>query len=239
MRTRYLTLTAAALALVTHLACQPQAELEPMTESELVESEAEVVQEVAGVRAVVDSDAWQGDPEVNELVTPIKLEISNGSDQPLRIRFPNFALLGAHDRYSVLPVFGFENVEGTVMLIEGYAPVAVPEFSHEEYYVTDYYSAAYPGFTTYEHALVLDEPYYSRYTVAWDDLPLPTEEMQRWALPEGVLPPGSSLSGFLFFEGLHPGEAQVNFLAQFENAETGDYFGAVTVPMEAENRLEP
>ena len=85
----------------------------------------------------------------------------------------------------------------TMAATEGYAPVAVPDFSHEEYYVTDYYSAAYPGFTTYEHALVLDEPYYSRYTVAWDDLPLPTEEMQRWALPEGVLPPGSSLSGFL------------------------------------------
>jgi hypothetical protein len=127
----------------------------------------------------------------------------------------------------------------TMAATEGCAPVAVPDFSHEEYYVTDYYSVAYPGFTTYEHALVLDEPYYSRYTVAWDDLPLPTEEMQRWALPEGVLPPGSSLSGFLFFEGLHPGEEKVNFLAQFENAETGDYFGAITIPMEAEDRMEP
>jgi len=234
-----LTVIVSVAALVLLPACRQQSQLDPIAESDVTVDDTEAIQQTTGVRVVVDGEAWQGDPEVTELVTPVKIEITNGSDRPLRIRFPDFALLGAYDRYSVLPVFGFENVDGEVLMIEGYAPVTLPEFTYEDYYVADYYAAAYPGITSWEHALVLDEPYYDAYTVAWENLPLPTDEMRRWALPEGVLPAGSSLSGYLFFEGLHPDEKKVNFLAQFEDATTGDYFGAVTIPMEPENKLEP
>jgi hypothetical protein len=63
--------------------------------------------------------------------------------------------------------------------------------------------------------------------------------MQRWALPEGVLPDDSHLEGFLFFEGLHPGEKKLTFLAQLEDAATGDYFGAIQIPLEPEGLLQP
>jgi hypothetical protein len=240
MKTRRVMLIVAGALVVAGLtACQPQTELEPVAEPDVTGTETTVVKEMAGVRLEVDSDAWEGDPEVAELVTPIRVEIVNESERPLWIRFQNFALLGAYDRYSVLPVFAFDDENGEAVLVEGYVPVPVADFSYEEYYVTDLYNPAYPEFAVWEHALVIDDEYHGRYAATWDELPLPSAEMQRWALPEGVLPTGSNLTGFLFFEGLHPGEERVNFLAQLEDAMDGDYFGALMVPMEAEGPLEP
>lgn len=241
MRSRRGWLMAPLLALMVLLpACRQETGLEPM-EAEHIEEAAgsQAVQEMGGVRMTVDSEAWTGDPEVLKLTTPIRVSITNDGEHALWVRFADFALLGAYDRYAVLPVFGFQQVDGGVMLIEGYAPVELPEFSHEEFYVANYYADAYPGIATWEHALVLDDDYYARYTVSWDELPLPTEAMQRRALPEGVLPAGSSLEGFLFFEGLHPGEEKLNFLAQLEDVETGDYFGAILIPLDREEPLEP
>ena len=230
---------AAAVSLLALAACEPGTDLDPVGETGMAAADEEVVQQMAGVRVTIDGDAWHGAPEVAELVTPIQISVVNESDRDLRIRFPNFALLGAYDRYGVLPVFSFETAEGEVMLIEGYAPVAEPEFEYETFYVTDAYGAAYPEIATYEHSLVLDDSYYAKYVMAAEELPLPLVEMQRWAVPEGVLPSGSSLLGYLFFEGLHPEEERVTFLAQLEEAPSGDYFGAIQVPLEAKEPLEP
>jgi hypothetical protein len=233
------TLMTVALALLLLPGCQPDASLEPVETGEAEGTGSEVAQSMAGISIDIDSDAWEGDPTVAELMTPIKVEITNTGDHDLWLGFRNFALLGAYDRYSVLPVFAFQNVDGQEMLIEGYAPVELPEFSHESYYVADYYGPAYPGIATWEHSLVLDEGYYGRYAVSWAELPVPKEVIQRLALPEGVLPPGSSVSGFLFFEGLHPAEERVNFLAQLEDVTTGDYFGSIMIPFEVEAPFEP
>jgi hypothetical protein len=176
---------------------------------------------------------------VPRLVTPVRVSIVNDSGRDLRIRYEDFALLGAYDRYSVLPLFSFETDEGQVMLLEGYVPVAEPAFEYDSFYVTDAYGAAYPDLDTYTHALVLDDSYYARYAAVAQELPLPLVEMQRWSIPEGALPSGSSLLGFLFFEGLHPGEERVNFLAQLEEASTGDFFGTIQIPLETEGPLEP
>jgi hypothetical protein len=126
-----------------------------------------------------------------------------------------------------------------VVLVEGYTPVDEPKFESVDYWVAPYYAPAYPVLVPYGQAFVYDEDYYTRYMTVWNGTDLPTEEMQDLAVPEGVLPSGSTLSGFLFFEVLDPGEEKVNFLAQLENAETHDYFGAVWIPMEPEGPLEP
>lgn len=229
-----------APALVMALAgCEPRADLEPVHQSGMAAATEDVVQEQAGVRFTIDGDAWHGDPEVPRLVTPIQVAIRNESGKDLRIRYEDFGLFGAYDRYGVLPLFDFETDEGQVMLLEGYAPVAEPEFEYESFYVTDAYGTAFPELDTYPHALVLDDSYYAHYVAQAEQLPLPLVEMQKWAIPEGVLPSGSSLLGFLFFEGLHPGEERVTFFAQLEEAPSGDFFGAIQIPLESEGPLEP
>jgi hypothetical protein len=235
---RVLFVTTAVACLLVLPACREGTELEPPETGPFEPMDEQATREMAGVRMTVDGDAWPGDVRVKDLVTPIKLDIDNASGRPLRIRFSNFALLGAYDRYSVLPLFTFERVGDRYLMVEGYAPVALPEFSYEEYYVTEQYRPAFPGIATYDRALVLDDAYYGRYMRTWEELPLPIDDMRKRGLPEGVLPADSSLSGFLFFEGLHPGEEKLHFLAQLQDAETHDYFGAIRITLLPEGPVE-
>ena len=48
---------------------------------------------------------------------------------------------------------------------------------------------------------------------------LPTTDMRREALPEGVLEPHGEVSGFVYFERLPPDEGRVELRAQFPQAE--------------------
>lgn len=62
------------------------------------------------------------------------------------------------------------------------------------------------------------------------EYPLPTPEMLRRAVPEGMIEPGGELAGFLFLERIDPREDRVRFRADRVNARSGESFGEVTIP---------
>ena len=185
----------------------------------------------------VDGDTWDGSAEVQSSVTPLYLEITNHGDAPLHIEYSNFKLVGASKQYQALPVFKYEMADGEPVLMPGFTPVTDPTFTVYEYFVAPNFALAYPDVEVYDRVFVFDVDYYDHFVTVWQDYPFPNVEMQRSALPEGILPAGSKISGFLFFENLKPGEEMVNFLAELENAETHELLGTILIEMEPEVAL--
>jgi hypothetical protein len=222
------------------LGCQRQTELEPVAEEGMdVAVEDDVAETtLAGFEMTVDGDAWQGETEVGEAVTPLKVEITNASAVPLSLEYANFVLVGASGQYEALPVFPYSVVHGEPELEPGFEAPADQELVAVGFHVAPYYAPIFPDLAV-APALLLDRDYYGRYLTIWDESGLPTDEMQRLALPEGILLPEGSVSGFIYFERVPDAEKKVNLLVQLENAETNELEGTLRVPMEPEPILEP
>ena len=66
-----------------------------------------------------------------------------------------------------------------------------------------------------------------------DQFALPTPEMLERALPEGVLEPGRTTSGFLYFERAPAAPARLELTALVVDALSGEPRGTVVVPIES------
>ena len=78
-----------------------------------------------------------------------------------------------------------------------------------------YYSAVYSTMGVY------DPYYYDAYETYYADIDLPTPEMLQHALPEGVVDPGGSVTGFIYFEDVSDDVPRVEFRGQLVDASTG------------------
>ncbi len=225
--------------LVVPIGCQQRQELEPADETVTTPEDDTARTAKHGVTMEADGDAWTGDSTVVKMVTPMYVTITNNSGKPLSLRYSNFALLGAVDRYAVLPPIAVELVDYEPVLVDEGILVEEPLFTYTNFYLAPYYDPIYPDIEAYDADVVFDEAHYARYVPVWDAMELPTDEMIAWALPEGVLPDGGEISGFLYFEYLEEQEEAVEFFAQLENADTHDLFGAINISYEVEGPLEP
>jgi hypothetical protein len=79
--------------------------------------------EVSGVRMVIVPDQWSGSPaDLRDVATPLRVTIENRSNQPLRIRYREFKLVGEGSfRSAAIPPY---KIEGTVV-----KPVFLPQTS--------------------------------------------------------------------------------------------------------------
>lgn len=179
--------------------------------------------EVAGVRVAVVPNQWSGSPaDLGDLVTIFRVEIENGSDQPLRIRYREFKLVapGSYMNTAVPPY----QVEGTVV-----KPVFLPQtyvyprgFQFAPHYRTGVEDTSRP-----RHPWDYDD-YTPRYNL-WAS-PLPTEDMLAKGIPEGVLEPEGRVSGFLYFEKLPENLDRITFEADLVSARSRVTFGTVRIP---------
>jgi hypothetical protein len=71
--------------------------------------------------------------------------------------------------------------------------------------------------------------FYDQYYATWKPA-LPTRDMLQQALPEGVLQPGGSAAGFLYFNHLQE-KGPVVFTAEIVAADTRQPLGTVRIPM--------
>ncbi|HSN54992.1 MAG TPA: hypothetical protein VLT32_09980 [Candidatus Sulfomarinibacteraceae bacterium] len=232
-----IVMLAAALAA---LGCQPQTELEPIAEDDMELEVSDDVAEttLAGFSLTVDGDAWQGDVAIENAVTPLKVEITNASAVPLSVEYSNFMLVGAAGEYEAMPVFPYDVVHGEPELKPGFEAPAGQELEAVGFQVAPYYAPLYPELEV-APALLLDRDYYGHFLTAWEGTGLPSEDMQRLALPEGILLPEGTVTGFLYFEPVAELEDKVNLLVQLENAETNELEGTFRIPMAPEATLEP
>ena len=62
---------------------------------------------------------------------------------------------------------------------------------------------------------------------------LPTQDMLVRAIPEGVLQPGGTVDGFLYFETVPKGVESVTFTYQLHDANSRESLGTVQIPFAA------
>jgi len=210
---------------------------------------------IQGVHVDVDADAWEADPENLDTVLPLKVTVENDSGRPLRLRFREFALVGPQgSRLAALPPLTLdgvalvntpsadlepEDIGDSAEAKQGIggaglepmpleAPVE-PDFEAHGYYVSPTYGDFWRGLQPWAGAFPADPLYYDTYLAQWP-VNLPTEDMLRRALPEGVVVNGGEVSGFLYFQDVPPGMESVSFQFDLVDADSGQQFGTVRIP---------
>lgn len=219
----------------------------------------DVAANVEGVHVEVDGDAWEADPENLDTVVPLQVTVKNASGRPLRLRFREFALVGPQgSRLAVLPPLTLDGMAladtpVSVLVPEelagvsageeaaggsGLEPVPLeepldPGFEARGYYVSPTYGDVWRGLEPWEGSFTPDPLYYDTYLAQWP-VSLPTEDMVRRAIPEGVLAPGGEVSGFLFFQDVPQGMESVTFQFDLVDADSEQQFGTVRIPLPRE-----
>lgn len=161
---------------------------------------------------------------MHQHVTPIRIELRNIGSAPLRIAYEDLALVDAEGHYfAALPLFPLG------VAIARREPLPAPAFRAEQFTVAAAYARLYPTLPPYGGPFARDPQYHQRYYSEWASIPVPTEEMLRLGVPEGVLGPGGSLRGLVYFEYAAQAGRGVRLRADFVNPFTGERLGTAAV----------
>jgi hypothetical protein len=182
--------------------------------------------EAAGVQIEANGDDWTGRPSnLPHVLTPVLVAVQNQSGKPLGIRYRNFKLEGAGGFNSAaLPPF---RITGSVPSTP--VPVTTATFGYEGFWLAPQYGPYYPGLDMWSGPFDDDFPFYSTYFAEWP-VRLPTRDMVKRAIPEGVLANGGHLSGFLYFLRAPREDKSVTLELQLVDAKTGASFGTIRIP---------
>lgn len=212
------------LVLAAVMGCAYRPELVPAPEATRVPGEEQAATaEVAGVRVLVAADRWRGYPPTLSGLRALFTRINNTSGRPLRVRYNDFTL--------VYPS-GFQAAALPPYQITATAVTAVPPPSRItalRFRVAPYYAPYYPGWPWWDGPFGFD-PWYHHSYYGWWRTPLPSEDMLRQAIPEGVIESTGSLAGFLYFQEVSETTPRVNFAFELVDAKTGETFGTLRVP---------
>jgi hypothetical protein len=160
------------------------------------------------------------------------MTIENGSQRLLEVRYRHFALIASNDRrLAALPPFEINETETIPASRLGFIPGAYP-YALDGFAVAPYLHAYYPTLTPFDGPFLYDPYYYGTYYPHWVRVALPTADMLRRALPEGVLRPGGHANGFVYFENVE-GAARATLTFDLVDAATGASFGAIRIPFVA------
>jgi hypothetical protein len=194
------------------------------------------VANAAGVRLVADGAAWKGHPSnLERRLTPVEVRLENQSGRTLSIRYPLFDLQGAtRFHYAALSPKELSEVQSpqrtcSAGYLPGYWGLSAtwgprrgwyhPSPWRTPWWPSPYYDPFY-------------NPYYGPPPYVLCEEPLPTQDMQKQALPEGTLETGGTVSGFLYFQGVGDRERQVTLQARLVDAATGEPFGELSIPFQ-------
>lgn len=188
----------------------------------LVGNGTKAVAESAGVQITVWPNRWEGNPpELQEIATPLLVRIKNESDQPLKISYGLFQIVG-QDKFATRAVAPYK-VDGAVL-----KPVVLPQ---------NYYNP--PGFQLAPHYRAPKETSLPRHPWDYDEytpdyalwtFPLPTEDMLARGIPEGVLESGAQISGYLYFPRLPDNVRGFSFRAALVSAASRKPLRTIEIP---------
>lgn len=229
-----------AALLLSSCASPPQLVAAPEAER-VVPGGTIAVTSAAGVTVAVDPDAWRGNVRIDNAVTPMHVKIENKSDRKLRIRYSDFALVAENgDRYAALPPYDIRGSVTDPALANRYSPVDRLGFTYDGFHVAPFYRFMYPSLSVYNaHRFNIDPLYYEHYYPYWGraQVELPTAEMLRFGLPEGVLDENGVLAGFLYFERIDSqlSPPKVMFQADVVDVVSGEMVATLEVPFVVES----
>lgn len=189
--------------------------------------------EMQGVRIQAQGSAWTGAPGVSDAVTPIRVAIENRREEALLVRSGDAMLRdAAGNEYAALPLFAFAEGENGALLPDRAAtPVVSPLFHHNSgFRVPQVVAALYPSLPTTANAHAVDWAHHARHGTALRAFGLPTSDMLRLGLPEGMFAPGGQASGFVYFEKLGSAVGRVTLHVTVRRATDGEPLGTATIP---------
>lgn len=165
-----------------------------------------------GLRCTAESAAWAGRPgDLPSFVAPIKVRIRNDSDQPVRVRYQDFVLLGTDGRkYRPLPPVPMDHAGVTIN----------PIYAANKFFVAPLFHDVYPDLPPWTDPLPRDQALYDQEYAKWGDS-RPGRHVLREGLPEGMLDGGGSVTGFLYFESPVSREDRATFEAELERGGAG------------------
>lgn len=181
------------------------------------------VASAAGVKVWVDPQRWRGEPSTLEsLVTPLHVILENTSQVPILVRYRDFSLLGADGLMtSAIPPFQIQR--------PGQSGSVAPAYGLRGFALLGPYGPFYPGMQLWGGPFDWDPGFYDQ-AYQWDPS-LPTPDMLRQALPEGVLQPGGRAEGFLYFHRLRQGSGEVKFTEDVFAAESNQRVATLRIPL--------
>lgn len=161
--------------------------------------------ETGGVRLVARAEAWASEPQrLPAHVTPMLVTVINDSERAIRVAYEGFALVGPDGRR--YRAFEPARMEGVLTEMVGYVPEPGPYFAPSPAY--------FPGSVFWPHPAYWYNP-----GPALRYVRVPTVDMLRQALPEGLVEPGGQVSGFVYFERVRPeDDARYELRADFPAA---------------------
>jgi hypothetical protein len=187
-----------------------------------------------GVRMVVRTDAWSSFPKnLEQEVTPIKVTIQNTSNRSVRVCYEDFALEGYGVRYAALPPLEInESVVERPSHPVYYPPafVLTPRFLHRGFWIAPWHAPYYSAFRPWPDPWLYNRGYYDLYFPRWR-VALPSKQMLELAIPEGVVEPGGSVTGFLYFSEIPRAVDRVTFVAKLVDGHTEETFGTIEIPL--------
>jgi hypothetical protein len=173
-----------------------------------------VAGETAGVRVVARAQTWNGDPPtLSEYVVPLWIQIENHSGKALWLRYGGFYMEDPKDDRATLPAVPPFRVKGKAIIPISAVP---PQFRPED-----------PWWGTW---LDPDFDDYIARNVRWEE-DLPTREMLRRAIREGILANGGKIAGFVYFPKTKQDPAAFTLRADLVDATTRQSLGRVEIPL--------
>lgn len=212
------------------LACGHDRMLPANTARVIPDAPGFAVVEKDGVRVAASGDDWTARPaDLPDRLTPVRVRIINHSGRSLQILYDRFTLAGARGRvYRPLPpvpLFHDRPLDsaGTVR----------PFFASDSFFVRPAHRDVYPSLPPWPTRLPGDDRLYERQYKLWGQ-GLPTPEVQRMGLPEGVLSDGGQISGFLFFENATGRESKLLFKADLGEGKGSPLVTSIAIPFRVE-----
>ena len=169
------------------------------------------------VQVIAQTAEWPGEARITEKVSPVRVRITNGSDQPVHIRYGHFQLVANDGEvFAAIPPLATRGEVTTNVTPER----LTPRFTYTGFSIAPYYVYSYPGITVYDGPFAYDRAYYEMYYPAISRENLPTPEMLAWALPEGVVASGGYVDGYLYFQRVPSDKQLVRFRAVMTSDDT-------------------
>ena len=220
-----MTMVVLLVGLCLMSACATRGRLVPLKgESTSVAAATGQQGDSARVTVEVEPNSWRGVPRRLTKVTPVLVTIENEHNEPIRIRYNEFALKASDGRvFCALPPFDIRATQTDSF--QSFYPMS-------GFLIAPYQSRFFPGFQTWGGRFAWDSIYFQSNFANLGRYDLPTGDMLAKALPEGVLQPQGKMRGYLYFENIDPDLEEIEFVAKVVSANSKQPVAEVRIPFE-------
>jgi hypothetical protein len=183
-----------------------------------------------GVRVTIDEGSLDGIRDVETAVTPLKVTLFNDSTHAVTFRYDQVYLEGPDGkRYAALPPYEAQREAAQTV-----APPPGPPLAYNRFFVAPHMRWYYPYMTPFANPFLYDPIYYDEHYRYWQTRHAVAREVRGMAIPEGVIEPGGSVSGYVFFEHVPAKQRQATLHASLLDAQDGRAVAEVSVPVAVE-----